>query len=122
MLAETINSDNFSAIDFHDEYFKFCTFEGLSPEGGSVDSDFHDCSFKNIDWYWGLFNICTFVKCQFANCIFRGSSFPNCLFVECKFTNCHFVKDSLASDCDFDRAAAYGCSLEGTVGFTAIMR
>ena len=122
MQAETINADNFSTIDFYDNYFKLCEFEGMSPEGCGVDSDFHDCAFRSIDWYWGLFNICSFVRCQFADCIFRGSSFADCLFVECTFTNCQFVKDNLGGECDFDHTVAYGCSLEGTVGFAAIMR
>jgi len=122
MQAETINADNFSTTDFFYNYFKFCIFEGLSPEGGSVDSAFHDCTFKTIDWYWGLFTICSFVKCQFTDCVFRGANFGGCLFVECRFTNCQFVKDNLGGDCDFDGTVAYGCLLEGTVGFEAVLR
>ena len=116
MQGETISAGNFSTIDFHDNYFKFCTFEGLS-DGGCIDSDFHDCTFKNIDWYWALFNISSFVKCQFTDCIFRGCSFHDCLFVECTFTNCQFVKDNMGGDCGFEGAIAYGCKVENTVGF-----
>ena len=122
MLGETIGTGNLSTIDFSDNYFKFCNFEDLSPEIVSIDSDFHDCTFKNVDWYWGLFNICSFVKCQFTDCVFRGASFPDCLFVECTFTNCQFVKDNLGGECDFDRTVAYGCSLKDTVGFEATLR
>ena len=86
-------------------------------ETTEVDSIFLSRSFTKLDWYGGLFNICHFISCNFADCIFRGSSFPDCKFVECTFTNCRFVKDNMASDCKFERAIAYGCSFEGVEGF-----
>ena len=120
MEAAKITSGNFSTIDWENNYFKFCDLEGLSSEGGHITSDFSSCSFKDIDWYWGLFNICNFMECRFTNCTFRGTSFPSCKFVECIFTNCQFCKDNLNTDCDFNSAIAYGCRFENTIGFTAI--
>jgi len=116
-----INSENFAEINFSENYFKFREFEDFSTdlESGTshIDSDFHDCTFRRVEWYWGLFNIATFVRCEFTDCIFRGSSFPDCLFVECTLTNCQFVKDNLGGDCTFEGAVSYGCKVENTVGF-----
>jgi len=77
---EIITPDNFSTIEWHDNYFKYCNFEGLTPSAGHIDSDLNACSFKDIDWYWGLFNMSNFIECRFENCIFRGSGFPDCKF------------------------------------------
>jgi uncharacterized protein YjbI with pentapeptide repeats len=120
MDGETITPENFSTIEWDDNYFKYCDFEGLSPEGGHIASDFSSCSFKNIDWYKGLFNICNFMECRFTNCIFLGTSFPNCKFVECTFTNCQFLKNNMNSDCSFEQAIAYACRIENCVGFGAL--
>ena len=119
MESETITSENYPTIEWEDNYFKYCGFEGLSPSGGHVTSDFSTCSFKDTDWYWGIFNICNFMECSFTNCIFRGTAFPDCKFVECVFMNCQFLKDNMNRDCDFERAIAYGCRLENSVGFAA---
>jgi uncharacterized protein YjbI with pentapeptide repeats len=121
MQSATITPENFSTIEWHDNYFKYCNFEGLIPSGEHVDSDFNACSFKDIDWYWGLFNTSNFIECRFENCIFRGSGFPDCKFVECIFTNCQFLKDNLNAECTFESAIAYGCQLENSVGFGALI-
>lgn len=122
MRSVTVNKENLAAIDWDDNYFKFCDFENFSVDGGTVSSDFVDCSFKDVDWYWGLFSCSNFVKCLFTDCVFRGSSFADTRFVECTLTNCQFVKDNLDRDCDFPKTVAYGCSIDGGEGFKAEMR
>jgi uncharacterized protein YjbI with pentapeptide repeats len=119
MTAETVTQENLAAIDWETDIFKFCVFEKFYVEGKTIDSVFVSCSFGKVEWYWGLFNMCILIGCQFTNCVFRGSSFPGCKFVECTFINCQFVKDNLNSDCDFEGATCYGCSFQGVEGFNA---
>jgi uncharacterized protein YjbI with pentapeptide repeats len=117
MRSETINSDNLAEIEWDEEYFKYCNFEGFSIDGGQVSSDFVSCSFGNIDWYWGLFSGCNFISCNFADCSFAGTNFPDTRFVDCKLVNCKFTQDNLGGDCDFSKTTAYGCSVESSLGF-----
>jgi uncharacterized protein YjbI with pentapeptide repeats len=117
VTAETINSGNFGEIEWNDGYFKFCDFEGFSIEAGLVASDFVDCSFKGIDWYWGLFSQCNFINCKFTDCTFRGCSFPGTRFVDCKIVNCKFIQDNLGGECGFSGTVAYGCSVESSPEF-----
>jgi len=112
-----VNQQNLASINWENEYYKYCQFVDISPEGGHIDADFASCTFTNVDWYWGIFNIVNFVECIFVNCVFMGTSFPDCKFIECEFNNCQFVKDNLGGDCDFDGAVAYNCKVLNTVGF-----
>ena len=122
MQSFTIDKDNFDTTYLEDEYYKFCDFVGISPEGGHVTSDFADCRFENIDWYWGLFNVVNFVGCKFTNCTFRGTAFSDCKFVECEFVGCDFTKDNLNADCRFDGSVAYQCRFLNTDGFRAELK
>ncbi len=117
MRSETIDKKNLATAPWEDDYFIYCNFEDFEMEGGHVTSDFIGCSFKNLDWYWGLFNCMNFIDCRFTDCVFRGTSFATCRFVECEFLNCRFLKDNLASECDFEDCVAYGCSVIGGEGF-----
>jgi uncharacterized protein YjbI with pentapeptide repeats len=121
MRSETVGIDNFETIDWDENYFKFCDFENFSIEGKHIPSDFVSCSFVNVEWYWGLFNGANFVDCLFTDCVFRGTAFPDCKFVQCTLTNCRFEKDNLAADCDFSKAIAYRCTVDGGEGFKAEM-
>lgn len=122
MRSITVGNENLGAIEWDENYFKFCDFEDISIEGGVISSDFIDCSFKNVEWYWGLFSGANFVNCLFNDCVFRGSSFPDSKFVECSLVNCRFIQDNLATDCDFSQASAYRCSISGGEGFKAEIR
>jgi uncharacterized protein YjbI with pentapeptide repeats len=115
--SETISSNNLAEMEWDEGYFKFCNFEGFSIEGGLVSSDFHACSFKKIDWYWGLFSGCNFIGCSFADCTFAGTSFPDSRFIDCELVNCKFIQDNLGGECDFSKTKAYGCSMENSPGF-----
>lgn len=122
MQSETITQGNLSTVDWHEDCFKYCQFQDFEMEGEEIDSIFLVCTFANLDWYAGLFNICNFIRCEFVNCTFRGCSFPDCKFVECSFTNCQFLKNSFGSDGRFDRAIAYGCSFENVHNFNALLK
>jgi uncharacterized protein YjbI with pentapeptide repeats len=122
MRSVTVNKENVAAIGWDENYFKFCDFENVSVDGGTVGSDFVDCSFKDVEWYWGLFSGSNFVNCLFRDCVFRGSTFADCRFVACSLTNCRFVKDNLDGDCDFSKTVAYGCLVDCGEGFKAEMR
>jgi uncharacterized protein YjbI with pentapeptide repeats len=122
MRTEIIDKENFAATEWEDNYFKYCNFHGFSPEGKLICSDFISCSFKDLDWYWGLFSDTNFIDCHFTDCVFRGSTFADCKFVECKLTNCRFIKDNLDADCDFPGTVAYGCEVDGGCGFTTEAR
>ena len=122
MQSIKITNDNFASISWEDAYFKYCEFEGISTEGGHIASDFANCTFRNIDWYWGIFNVVNFVDCTFENCVFRGTSFPDCKFVACEFSGCRFIKDNLDGDCSFDGAIAYDCKVARSEGFVPEFR
>jgi hypothetical protein len=117
MRSETIDKSNLQATSWEEEYFKHCTFDGFSLEGGVVTSDFVTCSFRDNEWYETLFNCANFIDCKFKNCVFLGSTFAACRFVACTMTNCRFIKDNLGAECRFSGSVAYGCSIEGGEGF-----
>jgi uncharacterized protein YjbI with pentapeptide repeats len=122
MRSLAVGKENLDMIEWDENYFKFCDFENISIEGGVIGSDFIDCSFKNVDWYWGLFSGANFVNCLFNDCVFRGSAFPDGKFVECSLVNCRFIQDNLTADCDFSRTIAYRCSTNNGEGFKAEIR
>ncbi len=119
MRSLLINAQNFKTVNLNEQYFKFCEFADISTDGGHVDSDFANCTFKNIDWYWGLFNYANFIDCIFINCTFRGTSFSSCKFVACEFNDCRFISDNLGGECSFDNSVEYSCKLTKSVGFAA---
>jgi uncharacterized protein YjbI with pentapeptide repeats len=119
MQSLIVNKDNVQSVEWDEDCFKYCEFYGISLNGKHITSDFTSCMFKNIDWYWGIFNIVNFVDCKFINCIFRGTSFPDCKFVECELTGCQFVRDNLNGKCRFDGTVAYHCKLSNCEGFEA---
>ncbi|GMV95544.1 MAG: hypothetical protein AMXMBFR82_53220 [Candidatus Hydrogenedentota bacterium] len=118
MESLVITSQNLQTVNWGgDDCFKYCEFLGIAPQGVHVEADFSNCTFKDIDWYWGLFNIVTFVDCRFINCTFRGCSFPGCRFVDCEFDGVRFVRDNLNGACSFEGAVAYGCRVMNSEGF-----
>ena len=118
MISVEITPDNVAGIEWDDEHFKYCTFSRLQMEGNTICSDFVDCIFENVYWYWGLFTATNFINCQFNECTFAGTDFPDSRFIDCKLTNCKFIGDNLAGDpCCFDKTVAYGCSVVGCEGF-----
>ena len=119
MTSEVVTQENLAVIDWETNIFKFCVFEEFYVEGETIDSVFLSCSFRKVEWYWGLFSICSFIGCRFTDCTFRGSAFYGSKFVECAFVNCRFVKDNLDGDCKFEGAIAYGCSFQDVEGFDA---
>jgi uncharacterized protein YjbI with pentapeptide repeats len=118
MRAETVRTEDLSKVEWDDSYFKYCEFLDFSLEGDIACSDFVSCTFHNIDWYWGFFASANFIRCRFIDCDFRGCNFADARFVDCELTRCHFVNDNLGGACKFDEAAAYGCTLIDTTGFT----
>jgi uncharacterized protein YjbI with pentapeptide repeats len=122
MHSATIGKGNLEGTAWDGNYFKFCTFDEFSQEGGVIGSDFLSCSFRKIDWYWGLFTSANFIDCEFVDCVFRGSTFADTRFVECRLTNCRFICDNLDAGCTFPGTVAYGCSLTGGEGFNVEVR
>ncbi|WP_029919982.1 pentapeptide repeat-containing protein [Nevskia soli] len=101
---------------FDETIFRYCTFEDFHAEGGHVAGALLSCTLRNLDIYWGLFNLCLFVECQFENCTFRGTGFTGSRFVECSFIGCRFVKDNLGGDCTFGDARWYQCAQKDCEG------
>lgn len=122
MHSLKIDKDNVSSVNWEEDCFKYCEFSGIAQEGQHVTADFTDCTFNDIDWYWGLFNIVNFVGCKFIDCVFRGTSFANCRFVDCELINCQFIKDNLEGSCSFDGSVTYNCTLSNCEGFSATKR
>jgi uncharacterized protein YjbI with pentapeptide repeats len=119
MNNKIINSKSLKSFDWSVEYFQYFEFSEFEIEGLHIDSDFSECTFRNIEFYWGIFNIINFINCKFENCTFRGTAFPNCKFIDCQLTNCSFEKDNLNGDCDFTDSKAYNCTTNNCRGFNA---
>lgn len=122
MQSLVIDGQNVAEVNWEQDCYKYCEFVGISLEGQHITADFINCTFKDIDCYWGIFNIVSFIECKFENGIFRGTSFPDCKFVECELDRCQFIKDNLDADCTFENAVAYNCKLLNCTGFAAEMR
>ena len=121
MQTGIFNSENIGSVDWEDQYYKFVEFTDFSFDDGQITSDFANCFFTNLDWYWGLFNVVNFVDCKFINCVFQGTSFADCKFVSCEFSDCKFIKDNLNGECDFDGSVAFDCKISNTEGFEAVI-
>jgi len=119
MRSALIDKTNAAAIDWEENHFKYCDFEGFSAEGRTISSDFIGCSFGNVDWYWGLFSFANFIDCRFKDCLFQGTTFANCRFVDCELINCRFIKNNLDTSCEFKQTVAYGWVTDGGEGFGA---
>jgi uncharacterized protein YjbI with pentapeptide repeats len=104
------------SVGWREHCFQYCTFIDLVEEGGSIESVFLACDFRNCEWYWGLFNIAVFVGVTFTDCTFRGASFSGCKFVECEFVRCKFTLDNLGGSCSFNDSRWYNCSQKDTEG------
>ena len=101
---------------WEEDVFRFCTFSGLDTEGRALSGIVVECRVKESDWYWGLFNVGSFVRVEFRGCVFRGCTFAGCVFAECRFVDCRFEKDNLDGDCTFRDCAWHGCEQAGCVG------
>jgi uncharacterized protein YjbI with pentapeptide repeats len=106
-----------------DHIFRFCTFEQLDEDkiATAVDATFLGCRFKNIDFYWTLFNNVLFHDCEFKDCTFRGVSFAGCRFVDCSFESCVCTQDNLGGSCSFERSRWYGCTHNDCVGWKGVV-
>jgi uncharacterized protein YjbI with pentapeptide repeats len=119
LIERTEYREQASIVTLFDQenVFRYCEFSGFSIDGGHVDGMFVGCTFRDLDWYWGLFNGCVFVNSKFAKCIFRGTAFPDCRFVDCEFIDCQFLEDNLGGKgCTADGARVYGSTAKGCKG------
>ena len=98
--------------EWGDTIFQFCTFADLAIEGYGLEGALLWCTLRNVDWYWGLFNLAIIIRTTFEGCVFRGSSFRGCYFVECKFDQCRFELDNLEAECTFDDCTIVECAFE----------
>jgi uncharacterized protein YjbI with pentapeptide repeats len=122
LFSETVSSSQAvkEALNVSDEFYRYCEFSSASLDGGHFDGVFVSCSFKDIDWYWALFNTAVFVDCEFENCAFRGASFASCRIVNCTFKNCRFLRDNLDGLCSAPETSVYGCQSENCEGFNEL--
>lgn len=63
------------------------------------NTDFYQCTFKNID-----FTDFTFRNARFENCLFQSCSIPNSFKHDTKFIDCE-MKECKATGCDFTRVS-----------------
>jgi uncharacterized protein YjbI with pentapeptide repeats len=116
-IGLNVDSDNVNTVVWNEEgLFKFCEFGPFSTAESTVDKDFIHCTFRNVDWYMGLFSLMNFIECNFYDCTFRGCSFP-CTFVECELWNCRFVGEHANASCDFEDTKAYNCKIRNCPDF-----
>lgn len=114
------SKDVMRALAAADEFFRYCTFESAAIEGGNSDGVFLSCTFRDVEWYWGLFNLALFVGCKFERCTFRGASFAGCRLVECSFVDCRFLPDNVGGLCTATDTNVYGCSVQNSEGFDEV--
>ena len=121
-LSETFSSSRSvqKALAVSDAFFRYCEFSTALLEGGDFDGVYVSCSFKDVEWYWGLFNLAVLIDCTFENCTFRGTSFSGCRIVNCSFKNCRFLRDNLNASCSASDTAVYECQSENCEGFNAL--
>jgi uncharacterized protein YjbI with pentapeptide repeats len=108
------------ALAASNEIFRYCHFESAELEGGESDGVFLNCTFQDLEWYWGLFNLALFVECKFERCTFRGTSFTGCRFVECSFDECRFLPDNLGGLCSASETNVYASTAENCEGFNEL--
>lgn len=108
------------ALSATDAIFRYCSFESASLEGGDFDGAFLSCTFRDVELYWGLFNLAMFVACNFEHCTFRGVSFSGCRLVECSFNECRFLADNLGGICTAGETRIYDCSSQNCEGFNEV--
>jgi uncharacterized protein YjbI with pentapeptide repeats len=96
-----------------DGVFRWCNFAQLELEGKIIGGALLGCAFREIDWYWGLFNNALLAHTSFKDCVFRGSSFAGCEFVQCQFDNCWFVLDNLRGPCTFENCIVIKSTFNG---------
>ncbi len=121
---ETFRSETFQntkqvkdALVSRDAVFRFCSFESANIEGDGSDGVFLTCEFRDIDFYWSMFNLALFANCKFERCTFRGASFAGCRFVECTFSDCRFLKDNLGGSCNARDTKLFECVAENCEGW-----
>jgi uncharacterized protein YjbI with pentapeptide repeats len=95
-----------------DVIYRYCNFADLTIYGPGFDGAVIGCTFRDIEWYWVLFNIALFSRARFDNCTFRGATFADCQLVECKFNGCHFVLDNLGGACSFKDCSFVECTFD----------
>lgn len=109
-LVEMEHLTDKAALRQSEVIFRFCTLEGFEVHGAIADGAFLNCTLKDVEFYWGLFNCCTLVHCRFERCRFRGTGFGGSLFAECSFVDCSFEQDNLGGECSFDGSSWYACT------------
>ncbi len=108
------------ALISRDAIFRYWSFESAILEGGDFEDVFLSCEFRDIDLYWGLFNLALFSNCTFEHCTFRGTSFSGCRFIECNLIDCRFLKDNLDASCDSPDTKLFGCIAENCEGWSEL--
>lgn len=95
---------------------RYCEFDGSNLEGTIFDSTFLNCTLRNLDWYWVMFNSCLFVDTLFEASIFRGAGFYHCRFVNCRIIGCDFINDNLNGACRFESSHWFNCTIQNSQG------
>lgn len=106
-----------NALELQGSIFRFCSFESADLAGGNFDGVFLACEFRDVEFYWGLFNLALFVNCDFERCTFPGTSFAGCRLVECTFIQCRFLKDNLGGSCHARDTKLFDCVAENCEGW-----
>jgi len=101
------NSSNWS----EGGYNLSCAYKNIEFYG-SIETEFKDCTFDNILFYWCHFNSINFTDCTFVNCTFAGVTFDDCCLVKCFLNKCTFAKDNVGSHCTANEAYTVDCIID----------
>jgi uncharacterized protein YjbI with pentapeptide repeats len=83
------------------QYMQYCTIDGIEIYEG-LDGVYLGLTFKNVLFYWTLWNCTNTIECLFEDCTFQGASFAKSHFTSSTFSNCRFILDNVGGQCSFD--------------------
>jgi uncharacterized protein YjbI with pentapeptide repeats len=115
-LIEYAEYNNELLDNLENSIFRYCSFNKIQLDGGSVDAIFIACQLNELDWYWTFFNSCLFVDIHFTQCIFSGANFSECHFFNCNFINCIFQENNIGTPCYFKNSIWFNNTNTNSIG------
>jgi uncharacterized protein YjbI with pentapeptide repeats len=103
------SATNFNCAIFKNVQFSDCIFNKSVLSGSKIyfDTHFKNCQFLNVDLSKttigsnsGIYENCTFSKCNFKRQLFQKTRFVNIDFLNCKFNGANFNNSSFLN-CKF---------------------
>jgi uncharacterized protein YjbI with pentapeptide repeats len=110
--GNTFDGGRFSSVSISECEFRACTFDRIKSKsvslgGGSKQSKYVECTFKNCEFsFFALGNV-LFDQCSFENCRLSNLFSVAGEFVDCNFAGTAIKKGSLSGKVPEDLAGSY---------------